>query len=122
MTDDQLNLLGLPPSEAPVPNAAPLSRTQYAVLELARRPDGVTPSEAGFALHARRNLGAGCRPGMKAPSARAPAGAPPETQRRCCPWMSSDGVDVLKRLRARGLVHQPEPRGPYFAHGKELTR
>lgn len=114
MSAEQMNLLGLPASEAPVAGAAPLSPSQKEIFRLARRESGITAAEAGRILHSARNGGRGCRPERKPPSATAPAGAS-ASPRSCCPWMGSDGWDVLKRLRERGLVHQPTPRGPYFA-------
>lgn len=122
---DQLNMLGLAPSEAPTPNAAALAPSQREIMRLARRPEGVTAAEAGRVIHNGRNGGAGCRPEVVAPDGHRyrplPAsqaatdwrGTRPDA---CCPWMSSDGWSALKRLRERGLIVQPEPRGPYFTH------
>jgi hypothetical protein len=83
---------------------------QRAVLGLAKRPEGVTPLQAGIALHAlRRSAGTGsCGHGAKT------YGAKPRSK-GCCLYASSDGYDCLKRLWERGVVEQRTYRGPYFA-------
>lgn len=94
--------------------SAPLSPTQHAILVLARRPEGVTASQAGRVIHGARNAGAGCRPG-RAGAGGVARGGIPEDGRPCCTWMSGDGSEAIKRLRERGLVRQDRPRGPWYA-------
>lgn len=96
---EQLNLLGLPVTWAPVTGPA-LSSGQREIVRLARRPEGITGAEAGRIVHSARD---------DRNHRHAPVGGP------CCQWMSSDGWSALQRLRVRGFVHQPVPRGPYFA-------
>lgn len=86
------------------PNA-PMSRAQREVLRLAARPEGVRPVEAGEIIHAARRLPC---------AAKRYHDKLQTTTGRCCRFASSDGWDALKRLKARGLVDQPEPRGPYY--------
>ena len=92
-------------SKRPVDPNAPMSRAQIEILRLAARPEGVRPVEAGEILHRARRL----------PCAEKRYHDRLQTQTgRCCRFASSDGWDALKRLKARGLVDQPEPRGPYY--------
>jgi hypothetical protein len=119
----QLNMLGFAPSGAPTPRPAPLSAAQRAVLDLARRTEGVRAVEAGMVLHDLRNGGRGCRPNPRGyPVAPLPASNAADrwTGTRsvaCCPWASSDGSELLKRLRDRGLVEQRATRGPWHLTG-----
>lgn len=92
------------PARRPVDPSAPLSRAQREVLRLAARPEGVRPVEAGEVVHAARRLP--CASKRYHDRLRT-------TTDRCCRYAASDGWDLLKRLEARGLVEQHEPRGPY---------
>lgn len=68
---------------------AHLTDVQKAILRLARERGKVSPLEAGRLVH-------GARYGICARKLREDG--------RCCPWASSDGVDALKRLQARGFL------------------
>jgi hypothetical protein len=104
------------PGAVQAARVASLSPAQKEILRLARRPAGVTTAEAGRVLHGARDGGRGCRPGRHGAGGTARGGAPDDG--RCCPWATSDGWDVLKRLRARGFVDQPAGAGsPYHAVG-----
>lgn len=110
----QLNLAGGedPPAYVAARGSG-LTPTQREILRLAMRPCGVTASEAGRIIHTHRNNGAGCRPG-RAGAAGVAVGGQPAPGRPCCPWMTGDGSDAIKRLRERGLVTQRKPRGPWY--------
>lgn len=116
MTDEpaQGNLLGLPANWVPPPvgrRGGRMSPAQREVIRLASRPEGVTASEAGRILHAHRNQGRGCGGAIRIDSATG------EYTTACCPWMSSDGWDLLKRLKRRGIVHQTGGRGTPYKTG-----
>ena len=83
---------------------------QAMLLQLARRPQGVTTVQAGVAIHTRRkSLGTGhCGVGAK-------SYGPKPRSKACCAYAASDGYASLKRLWDRGLVEQRVYRGPYFA-------
>lgn len=121
MTDDapQIDLWGREAPAAAVAAAGKhLAPSQYAILALARRPEGVTASEAGRVLHAQRNGGRGCcapPPGYEKGPSQAGTDWRGTRSTACCPWMASDGWDAMKRLTARGLVTQDAPRQPYHA-------
>lgn len=111
----QIDLWGRDADAGDVARAtAGYSPAQKEILRLAGEPAGVTPSVAGRILHSYRGGGHGCRPGRKPASQAATDWR--GTGDACCPWMSSDGWDVLKRLRDRGVVEQrPDERGaPYY--------
>ena len=83
---------------------------QAMLLQLARRPEGVTTLQAGVAIHTRRrSLGTGhCGVGAKS------YGSKPRSK-SCCLYAASDGYASLRRLWERGLVQQRVYRGPYYA-------
>ena len=91
------------------------TQVQAMLLQLARRPEGVTTLQAGVAIHTRRkSLGTGhCGYGAK-------TGSRPRSK-ACCAYAASDGYASLKRLWDRGLVEQRAYRGPYFAVVNEIT-
>lgn len=70
-----------------VPRGAPFTPAQQQILRILAERD-ITPSEAGRIVHLHRT----------------PACA--RCLRGQCQWASSDGVDALKRLKARGLVRR----------------
>jgi hypothetical protein len=106
---DQLNLLGLAAEEAPVIGAARLVPTQRQIVALARRPEGVTASEAGRIIHAFRHGGHGCNGAVHGYARVRPAHSD-----ACCPFMAIDGSRALKRLRDQGLLGAPDQkRGPW---------
>lgn len=112
MTETQLGFDG---REVSIPESMSFwhpRETQKLVLRLARRPIGVTPLQAGTALHAaRRSSGMGsCGIRRNIYGETVFYGG-----KGCCCEASSDGSASLKRLQARGLVEQRKPRGPYFA-------
>lgn len=92
-----------------------LTPTQYAIMRLARRPEGVRAKEAGAIIHAARNGGRGCQPGRAGAKGVARGGHVEFDGPPCCPWMSGDGSEAIKRLRERGLLVQRVERGPWYA-------
>jgi hypothetical protein len=87
----------------------PLNGQQRAILELAKRPQGVRPVEAGLIVHAERPACAEVQRGERAPGdvGKAPSAAGTRFKgkgKSCCAWTSSDGVEACKRLVKRGLL------------------
>lgn len=90
--------------EVPVPDTAaprttaPLSELQRAVLAHIRDQGAITSTDAGVLVHVSR-------PAPKGPACaalrRANGG-----RKACCQYAAGDGLDVCKRLLARGLVRR----------------
>lgn len=80
---------------------APITVTQRKVLARLREDRSISPAIAGTILHEHRgHCGSGAKGGRYGRASSVP-GRPHEA---CCAYASSDGLEVLKRLVARGAV------------------
>lgn len=93
--------------------AAPLSPAQRNVLQAMRDGDGtIRTVEAGVLVHDWRRIAAraagsrasGCGFGARSTNFRGGGVA-------CCAYAAPDGLEMMKRLAARGLVERTERRG-----------
>jgi hypothetical protein len=114
MTEDGPSQLGLDGSETPHEQVVKVTRpkpslngAQRAILRVIESEGTIRPVEAGVVVHAHRSQP--CRLAGAAGADRYKGGG-----KACCAYASSDGVEALKRLRARGLVER-KGKGQYGA-------
>lgn len=96
---------GDPPDVSP---AAPLSGAQHDIMAHVREHGAIRSVQAGTIAH--RHRGRPLHEPTWARSGWSGAG--------CCPYASSDGNEVCKRLLARGLLaRDPDQKGRWIAAG-----
>lgn len=105
--EPQLNLDG--GEDAGPPRVAPLNGTQQLILGIIREQGGIRSVQAGVLVHESR----GTRCCMAGAGADRFKGTP--RAMACCAYASSDGLEALKRLEARGLIKRGKKIGMWKA-------